>query len=79
MYAAMTVVEELAGPGGHLGPRHGGIALATRTAVPSSCSFCGKTETESKLVAGPEASICASCARLACGVPGIELSASETE
>lgn len=79
MYAAMTVVEELAGPGGDLGTRQGGIAPATSTSVPRSCSFCGKTEAETKLVAGPEASICGSCTRLACGVLGIELSPSETE
>jgi hypothetical protein len=45
--------------------------------APRSCSFCG--DTESKLVAGPEANICAACTRLACGVLGIKLSSSETE
>ncbi|WP_437958111.1 ClpX C4-type zinc finger protein [Sorangium sp. So ce119] len=79
MYAAMAVIEELAGTGGHLNARRGGIAHVLETAVPRSCSFCGKTDTDSKLVAGPEANICASCTRLACGVLGVELSASETE
>ncbi|WP_437581992.1 ClpX C4-type zinc finger protein [Sorangium sp. So ce887] len=45
--------------------------------APRSCSFCG--DTESKLVAGPEANICAACTRLACGVLGIKLSSSDTE
>ena len=66
MYVAMAVLEELAGAGAaHRGAR--------------SCSFCGKTEAESKLVAGPAANICASCTRLACGVLGIPLSDLETE
>ncbi|WP_437913751.1 ClpX C4-type zinc finger protein [Sorangium sp. So ce302] len=79
MYTAMAVIEELAGTGRHLNARQGEVAHVTETAVPRSCSFCGKTDTESKLVAGPEANICASCTRLACEVLGIELSASETE
>ncbi|WP_437600106.1 ClpX C4-type zinc finger protein [Sorangium sp. So ce590] len=79
MYAAMAVAEELTGAGGQLDVSQGGIAHVIETAVPRSCSFCGKTDKESKLVAGPEANICASCTRLACGVLGIELSASETE
>lgn len=77
MYAAMAVTEELAGTGGQLNASQGGIEHAIETAAPRSCSFCGGTE--SKVVAGPEANICASCIRLACGVLGIELSASETE
>jgi hypothetical protein len=39
--------------------------------APRSCSFCGKTDAETKLVAGPAANICAACARLACGVLGL--------
>ncbi|XYH97136.1 ClpX C4-type zinc finger protein [Sorangium sp. So ce1128] len=79
MYAAMSVTEELTGTGGQPNVSQGKIAHVIETAVPRSCAFCGKTDKESKLVAGPEANICASCTRLACGVLGIELSASETE
>jgi hypothetical protein len=74
MYVAMTVLEQLAGSA-----HRGGIAHATEGAALRSCSFCGKTEAESKLVAGPAASICASCTRLACGVLGMALSGSKTE
>jgi hypothetical protein len=58
LYVAMSVVEDLAG------------SVPVRTA-PRSCSFCGRTEAETKLVAGPAANICADCTRLACGVLGI--------
>ena len=74
MYVAMTVLEQLAGSA-----RRGGIAHATESAALRSCSFCGKTEAESKLVAGPAANICAPCTRLACGVLGIALSDIKTE
>ncbi len=63
MYVAMTVFEQFAGSA-----RRGAAEHAT---APRSCSFCGKTDAETKLVAGPVANICASCARLACGVLGI--------
>lgn len=63
MYVAMTVLEQFAGSA-----RQGATANATDH---RSCSFCGKTEAETKLVAGPAANICASCTRLACGVLGI--------
>ena len=62
MYVAMIVVERCAGAGG----REAGEREAVR-----SCSFCGKSSAEEKLVAGPAANICAACARLACGVLGI--------
>jgi ClpX C4-type zinc finger len=39
-----------------------------------SCAFCGKSEMQTKLVAGPAGNICAACTRLACGVLGIRLS-----
>jgi hypothetical protein len=74
MYVAMTVLEQLAGSA-----HQGGIAHATERAALRSCSFCGKSEAESKLVAGPAANICASCTRLACGVLGIALSDIKTE
>ncbi|WP_437728920.1 hypothetical protein [Sorangium sp. So ce861] len=70
MHAAVAIIDELAGAGGQLD-------VARGAATPRSCSFCG--DTGSKVVAGPEANICASCTRLACGVLGIELSASDTE
>lgn len=79
MYAAMAVIEELVGTGGHLNARRAGVTHVAESAASRSCSFCEKTDTETKLVAGPEANICASCTRLACGVLGIELSASEAE
>ncbi|WP_437777249.1 ClpX C4-type zinc finger protein [Sorangium sp. So ce1097] len=77
MHAAMDVIDELAGAGCQLSASQGGVARVTETEIPRSCSFCG--DTESKLVAGPEANICTTCTRLACGVLGIELSANETE
>ena len=79
MYVAMTVVEELAGSGGHRNPHQGEVAHATGSGKHRSCSFCGKSEVASRLVAGPAANICASCTRLACGVLGIALSEIETE
>jgi hypothetical protein len=74
MYAAMAVVEKLAGP-----THQGESAHATEGATLRSCSFCGKTEADSKLVAGPVANICARCTRLACGVLGIVISDIKTE
>jgi hypothetical protein len=47
------------------------VPASPAPAAPRSCSFCGKTDAETKLVAGPAAHICAACARLACGVLGI--------
>lgn len=66
LYVAMIVLEQSAGPApapapAPTAPRPGG----------RSCSFCGKTDAETKLVAGPVANICATCTRLACGVLGI--------
>lgn len=61
MYVAMTVIEQLARPSG--GPEK---------SAPRSCSFCGKSEGEARLVAGPAGNICEACTRLACGVLGIE-------
>jgi hypothetical protein len=58
LYVTMSVIEDLAGS-------------APGSAAPRSCSFCGRTEAETKLVAGPAANICADCTRLACGVLGI--------
>jgi hypothetical protein len=77
MYAAVALIDELAGAGGQLDAARGDLAHVAEAATPRSCSFCG--DTESKVVAGPEANICASCTRLACGVLGIELSTSDTE
>jgi hypothetical protein len=64
LYVAMSVVEDLAGSVPPPGTTPGGTN-------PRSCSFCGKTEAETKLVAGPSANICGDCTRLACGVLGI--------
>ncbi|WP_437948273.1 hypothetical protein WME98_47905 [Sorangium sp. So ce296] len=77
MHAAVAIIDELAGAGGQLDAARGDLAHERGAATPRSCSFCG--DTGSKVVAGPEANICASCTRLACGVLGIELSASDTE
>ena len=65
MYVAMAVVEHAAG-GPHRGPGADGAAVR-------SCSFCGKSEAEVKLVAGPAGNICGSCTRLACAVLGIRV------
>lgn len=51
-----------------------GAAEELLVAGPRSCGFCGKTEAETRLVAGPAANICGPCARLACGVVGIPAS-----
>ena len=67
MYLAMMVLEQSAGPA-----RPGGPAPAPEPEG-RSCSFCGKTEAETKLLAGPVANICVSCTRLACGILGISL------
>jgi hypothetical protein len=64
MYVAMDVLEQRAGSA-----RQG----TTASAALRACSFCGKTEAETKLVAGPVANICVSCVRLACGVLGIKI------
>jgi hypothetical protein len=77
LYLAMIVLEQSAGP-----VRPGGHGPAAAPSEPGSapepegrsCSFCGKTDAETKLVAGPRVNICVSCTRLACGVLGIELS-----
>lgn len=74
MYVAMIVLEQSAGPVRPGGP---GPAPAPTAPEPApqpggrSCSFCGKTDAETRLVAGPVANICVSCARLAGGVLGI--------
>lgn len=70
MYVAMHVIEQLAGTA-----QQG----ATASAALRACSFCGKTEAEAKLVAGPVANICAACTRLACGALGIAVSDIKTE
>jgi hypothetical protein len=74
MYVAMIILEQCAGSV----PPGVGEPAPDRAAL-RSCSFCGKPETESRLVAGPAANICASCTRLACGVLGIALSDIKTE
>jgi hypothetical protein len=74
MYVAMAFLEQCAGPT----PPDADAPAPEREAL-RSCSFCGKPETESRLVAGPVANICASCTRLACGVLGIALSDIKTE
>lgn len=74
MYVAMAVLEHLAWT-----THQRGIAHATENAPLRSCSFCGKTEADAKLVAGPAANICATCTLLACGVLGIATSDIKTE
>ena len=73
LYVAMAVLER-AESVRHVGAAHAAVRAALR-----SCSFCGKTEAEAKLVAGPLANICGPCTRLACGVLGITLSEDRTE
>jgi hypothetical protein len=65
LYAVMIVLEQ-------------SVRSAPATGA-RSCSFCGKTEDETKLVAGPRVNICVSCTRSACGVLGIELSDTKLE
>lgn len=43
-----------------------------------ACTFCGKTDLEVRLVAGP-ANICEACVRLACIVLGIQILPEPTE
>ncbi len=76
MYVAMIVLEQSAGPVLPGGPgSEPGLAPAPNEPAPQpggrSCSFCGKTDAETRLVAGPVANICVSCTRLACGILGI--------
>jgi ClpX C4-type zinc finger len=74
LYLAMMVLDQSVGPAG---PGAAGPAPAPNEPAPEpggrSCSFCGKTDAEAKLVAGPAGNICASCTRLACGILGISL------
>ena len=74
MYVAMMIVEHLTGPVGQRNAVQPAIAHTTENDASRACSFCGTTETQSKLAAGPAANICAACARLVCGVLGIGLS-----
>jgi ClpX C4-type zinc finger len=69
MFAAAAVLEELA-----RSAPHGGAARAASPPSLRACSFCGKTEAETKLAAGPVANICGPCTRLLCGVLGVALS-----
>jgi hypothetical protein len=55
-------------PGGPESP-----ASTGRAPEPRSCSFCGKTEAETRLCAGGWGNICEPCTRTACGVFGIAL------
>jgi len=74
MYLAMAILDQLAAPEGHADVQQGEPTRATESRTLRACSFCGKTEEESKLVAGPGSNICENCSRLACGVLGIALS-----
>jgi len=69
MYLVVSVVEQLA-----LQPEEGDSRVSRNQSEPQGirkCSFCGATQTEEKIVAGPVANICGRCTRLACGVLGI--------
>ena len=79
MYVTMTIIEELAKAPSLRDSQQGAIYHAANSDTLRSCSFCGKTETQTKLAAGPAASICTTCARLVCGVLGIRLSDSPAE
>ncbi|MDC3988001.1 ClpX C4-type zinc finger protein [Polyangium jinanense] len=70
MYVVMALVEHLAGPEGACHARQGEIA---RTDALRTCSFCGRSEAQAKLAAGPAVNICETCARLVCGVLGLRL------
>ena len=47
--------------------------------APRVCSWCGKTEGDVKVVAGPGTNICEGCVRLACAVLGLQLVTEEAE
>ena len=76
MYVAMAAVEQMAAKPGQ---QHDAPLKTTAHDAIRSCAFCGKTEMQTKLVAGPAGNICAACTRLACGVLGINLADSVTE
>lgn len=76
MYVAMAAVEQIAARPDQRNSQHD--ATSNHDAI-RSCAFCGKTEMQTKLVAGPAGNICAACTRLACGVLGIKLSDSTTQ
>ena len=43
------------------------------------CSWCGKSETEAPVVAGPIANICKACTLLVCMIHGIEVVEAKSE
>lgn len=49
-----------------------------RATAEYTCTFCGKSDLEVRLVAGP-ANICEGCVRLACAVLGIQILPEATE
>lgn len=79
MYVAMAAVEQIAARPDQRNSQHDAPSNATSHDAIRSCAFCGKTEMQTKLVAGPAGNICAACTRLACGVLGINLADSITE
>ncbi len=74
MYVAMATIEQIAGTPKQADTLQDPHPETTAHDEIRSCAFCGKTDLQTKLVAGPSGNICASCTRLACGVLGIRLS-----
>jgi len=74
LYVAMATIERMATTPGKVDTPQEPISETTVHTAVRSCAFCGKTEVQTKLVAGPAGNICAACTRLACGVLGITLS-----
>lgn len=72
MFLGMLVVEHVAEAAQGVSNQRT-TAEAPKPEPQHTCSFCGKTESETALVAGPTGNICASCTRLAATVHGIGL------
>jgi hypothetical protein len=64
-YVAMAIIEGLLPPESSRSASEPPAQPGTR-----QCGFCGRSEKDTKLVAGPAASICGPCAKLACQVVG---------
>lgn len=64
-----TVIDVVAPDNQALGPDDSAVANDTQP----TCSFCGKTATETPVVAAPVGGICAACTRLAAAIHGIAI------
>ena len=78
-YVVMATIEQMATIPEKTDTSQEPIPATTARNAIRSCGFCGKTELQTKLVAGPAGNICAACTRFACGVLGIGLLDNVTE